>query len=237
MPERQAREHRRQQQRRDVRRAQDGGVAGASGHGRRTLPPRASGDRGAIPRRRVRTRKRTRAVRSRYDVDPRVRFSPPEGRMSPHRDRPHPTRSLLILSLGALAFALAQTMLIPALGELTRPARHGRERDRVGAHRLPARRRGRDADRRPARRHVRQAPPARRLPGVFAARLRRRRARRHARAWSSPAACCRASAAASSRSLLDHPRRVPAREGRRVDRADLRHLRHRRRRSAWSAAA
>ena len=39
--------------------------------------------------------------------------------MSPHSDRPHPTRSLLILSLGALAFALAQTMLIPALGELT----------------------------------------------------------------------------------------------------------------------
>ena len=39
--------------------------------------------------------------------------------MSPHRDRPHPTRSLFILSLGALAFALAQTMLIPALGELT----------------------------------------------------------------------------------------------------------------------
>ena len=39
--------------------------------------------------------------------------------MSPHSDRPHPTRSLFILSLGALAFALAQTMLIPALGELT----------------------------------------------------------------------------------------------------------------------
>ena len=39
--------------------------------------------------------------------------------MPPHNDRPHPTRSLLILSLGALAFALAQTMLIPALGELT----------------------------------------------------------------------------------------------------------------------
>ncbi|HYI17558.1 MAG TPA: MFS transporter [Solirubrobacteraceae bacterium] len=39
--------------------------------------------------------------------------------MTPHPGRPHPTRSLLILSLGALAFALAQTMLIPALGELT----------------------------------------------------------------------------------------------------------------------
>src|SRR3954451_1705806 len=33
-------------------------------------------------------------------------------------DRPHPNRSLLILSVAALAFALAQTTLIPALGEL-----------------------------------------------------------------------------------------------------------------------
>jgi EmrB/QacA subfamily drug resistance transporter len=32
--------------------------------------------------------------------------------------RPHPMRSLLILSVAALAFALAQTTLIPALGEL-----------------------------------------------------------------------------------------------------------------------
>src|SRR5215207_6604312 len=39
--------------------------------------------------------------------------------MSPH-SRPHPMRSLLILSTSALAFSLAQTMLIPALGELTR---------------------------------------------------------------------------------------------------------------------
>ena len=35
-------------------------------------------------------------------------------------DRPHPMRSLLILSGGALAFALAQTTLIPTLGSLTR---------------------------------------------------------------------------------------------------------------------
>src|SRR5918999_1301100 len=34
--------------------------------------------------------------------------------------RPHPMRSLLILSVAALAFALAQTTLIPALGELAR---------------------------------------------------------------------------------------------------------------------
>jgi EmrB/QacA subfamily drug resistance transporter len=38
----------------------------------------------------------------------------------PHasHDRPHPMRSLLILSIAALAFALAQTTLIPALGVL-----------------------------------------------------------------------------------------------------------------------
>ena len=39
--------------------------------------------------------------------------------MPHHHDRPHPMRSLLILSSAALAFSLAQTMLIPALGELT----------------------------------------------------------------------------------------------------------------------
>src|SRR5829696_6576041 len=33
--------------------------------------------------------------------------------------RPHPMRSLFILTAAALAFSLAQTMLIPALGELT----------------------------------------------------------------------------------------------------------------------
>jgi EmrB/QacA subfamily drug resistance transporter len=38
--------------------------------------------------------------------------------MSHHRDRPHPMRSLLILGGAALSFSLAQTMLIPALGEL-----------------------------------------------------------------------------------------------------------------------
>src|ERR687889_703143 len=32
--------------------------------------------------------------------------------------RPHPNRSLFILSTAALAFALAQTTLIPALGDL-----------------------------------------------------------------------------------------------------------------------
>src|SRR4051794_23609346 len=38
--------------------------------------------------------------------------------LTPSLERPHPLRSLLILSVAALAFALAQTTLIPALGEL-----------------------------------------------------------------------------------------------------------------------
>jgi EmrB/QacA subfamily drug resistance transporter len=40
--------------------------------------------------------------------------------MSPDHARPHPNRSLAVLGLAALAFALAQTTLIPALGELKR---------------------------------------------------------------------------------------------------------------------
>ena len=42
--------------------------------------------------------------------------------MSPdiHSERPHPNRSLGILTLSALAFSLAQTMVIPALGELVK---------------------------------------------------------------------------------------------------------------------
>ena len=49
------------------------------------------------------------------EADLRVRFA--SLRRMP---RPHPLRSLLILSLAALAFALAQTTLIPALTELAR---------------------------------------------------------------------------------------------------------------------
>ncbi|HMU26006.1 MAG TPA: MFS transporter [Solirubrobacterales bacterium] len=42
----------------------------------------------------------------------------PFSQSSAGSDRPHPTRTLLILSLAALSFALAQTTLIPALAEL-----------------------------------------------------------------------------------------------------------------------
>ena len=40
--------------------------------------------------------------------------------MPPHDDRPHPSRTLLILGLAAVAFSLAQTTLIPAIPELQR---------------------------------------------------------------------------------------------------------------------
>jgi EmrB/QacA subfamily drug resistance transporter len=40
--------------------------------------------------------------------------------MSPTAARPHPTRSLLILSTAAMSFALAQTSVVPAIGELMR---------------------------------------------------------------------------------------------------------------------
>jgi EmrB/QacA subfamily drug resistance transporter len=38
--------------------------------------------------------------------------------MPPHPDRPHPLRSLAVLAIGALGFAVAQTTLIPTLTEL-----------------------------------------------------------------------------------------------------------------------
>src|SRR4051812_4490827 len=66
-------------------------------------------------------RKRTRGSGSLLRSGPLGPF-PPE-RLPPTvtpvlAERPHPMRSLLILSVAALAFALAQTTLIPALGQL-----------------------------------------------------------------------------------------------------------------------
>ena len=121
--------------------------------------------------------------------------------MSPHSDRPHPTRSLFILSLGALAFALAQTMLIPALGELT----HQLDTDASGiawvltGYLLAA------AVATPIAGRLGDMFGKRRLLvaslGVFAFGLGSPSRRSATRSGSSsPAACCRASAAASSRS-------------------------------------
>ena len=117
-----------------------------------------------------------------------------------HAPRPHTVRTLLILGVAALAFALAQTTLIPALPRARARAAHRRERRRVDDHGLPARGRGLHAGRRPPRRHVRQAPAARDRAARVRRRLGRLRARRRRSGSSSPAASCRASAAASSRS-------------------------------------
>ena len=89
--------------------------------------------------------------------------------MSPHHDRPHPMRSLLILSFGRARVLARADDAHPRARRADAPARHRRERDRLGADRLPARRRRRDADRRPPRRHVRQAPAARHLAAACSA--------------------------------------------------------------------
>ena len=130
--------------------------------------------------------------------------------------RPHPMRSLLILSVAALAFSLAQTMLIPALGELT----HQLGTDASGiawvltGYLLAA---------------AVATPIAGRLGDMFGKRrllvlsllafgvgLDGRRARQLARGRRR-----RPRAAGLRRRhlpalLRDHPRRVPAREGRRA---------------------
>src|SRR3954466_12630400 len=60
---------------------------------------------------------RVRIARAR--PEPPAGFTP-EAALTPSEDRPHTTRTLLILGIAALAFALAQTTLIPALPELMR---------------------------------------------------------------------------------------------------------------------
>ena len=109
-------------------------------------------------------------------------------------------------------------------------AQHRRQRRRLDAHRLPARGRRLHPGLRPPRRHVRQAPPARRRARHLRRRLGRLRARhepRGRRRRPRPPGRRRRHLPAL---LRDHPRRVPAREGRLEHRPDLRHVRHRRRR-------
>ena len=144
--------------------------------------------------------------------------------------RPHPLRSLLILSLAALAFALAQTMLIPALTELAKSLDtdasgvawtvtayllaaavctpvFGRLGDMFGKRRLLVIALGIFG----AGSVVSALGTS--LEVVVAGPRPAGRRRRHLPAL-----------------LRDHPRRVPAREGRLQHRPDLRHVRHRRRR-------
>ena len=79
----------------------------------------------------------------------------------------------------ALAYALAQTMVVPALPEIQRDLRRRRRRRDLAAHRLPAHRRRRHAAPRAPRGHVRQGAPAARrarrrsAPGNLVAALRR----------------------------------------------------------------
>src|SRR3954471_18152927 len=60
---------------------------------------------------------RVRIARAR--TEPPAGFTP-EAALTPSQDRPHTTRTLLILGVAALAFALAQTTVVPALPELMR---------------------------------------------------------------------------------------------------------------------
>ena len=104
----------------------------------------------------------------------RIWPSPPSPKVEavPPAPRPHPMRSLAVLSLSGLAFSLAQTMLIPALGEPQGPLHTDATGVAWTLTGLPAVGGGRDAGVRAAGRHVRQAAHARHL-----ARLLRRRAR------------------------------------------------------------
>ena len=148
--------------------------------------------------------------------------------MEPERQQTGITLGVLSIG-GPLLRAAAVDGRPGTAGHPADPAHH-REHRRLDPHRLPAQRLGRDADHRPPRRHVRQGaallvvarralPSARCLAALatsigvlIAGRVDPGRRRRHLPAR-----------------LRDHPRRVPARAGRRRHRADLGDPRHRRR--------
>ncbi len=114
--------------------------------------------------------------------------------------RQAPGRTLAILGVGTLAFVLAQTTVIPALGRDAEGARRVRQRDRLDGHRVPARRLDRDADLRQARRHVRQ--------GALAGRSRWRRSR--SAPWSARSSDSLGADDRRPRSAGPRRRRVPA---------------------------
>ena len=89
---------------------------------------------------------------------------------------------LAVLSLGGAAYALLQSLVVPALPVLQHDLAHDDRGRRLGVHRLPARGVGRDADRRPARRHVREEARA---------RHRARRASPSAASWPASRPPCR----------------------------------------------
>ena len=126
------------------------------------------------------------------------------------------------LVTAAMAFALMQTFLIPALPKLQEGPEHQRHVGHVDRHGLPAHRLRRDAPDRPARRPARQGAPdghqPRRVPGGVDRgdlRLEHRLADRLPR---DPGRGRRG----LPPELRDHPRRVPAREAERRHGAGLR---------------
>ena len=99
----------------------------------------------------------------------------------------------------------------------------------VGADRVPARRVGRDADRRPPRRPVRQGTAARNLAVDLPLRLHRLRARVEHLVADRVSRGRRRRRRRLPALVRDHPRRVPARARRCRHRSRLRRVRRRRR--------
>ena len=79
-----------------------------------------------------------------------------------HARRPHYVLTFAVLMLAALAFALLQSMVAPALPEMQQALQHLAHGRQLDPHGLPAHGLGRDAHRRAAGRHVRQGARARR---------------------------------------------------------------------------
>ena len=96
---------------------------------------------------------------------------------APHRQ--HYGLTFAVLALGGAAYALLQSLVVPALPVIQHELHASADRGRLDLHRLPAQRLGRDADRRPPRRHVRQEAHARRRARRARARLAAGRARHH----------------------------------------------------------
>ena len=83
--------------------------------------------------------------------------------MNPHLNpgRQHYGLTLAVLLIAALAFALQQTMVAPALPAIQEELGYLHHGGDLRTHRFPVDRLGLHSDHRPARRHVRQGADAR----------------------------------------------------------------------------
>ena len=115
-------------------------------------------------------------------------------------ERQHYNVTLAVLALAGLAFALQQTMIVPALPTLQRDLHTTTGWVDVAAHRVPARLGGRDTGPRQARRPVRQGALPARQPARLLRRLRGGDLRVEHLVADRASARSRASAAPSSRS-------------------------------------